>query len=84
MVVLLVQLQGSAVQIPKNQRPARTSYDVKSFSIRLVKTVHFGEHFLNKTFLSVFAELCSSATLVKGEVLLQYRVHESLVKGYKF
>ena len=32
MVVLLVQLQGSAVWIPKNRRPARASYDVKSFS----------------------------------------------------
>ena len=35
-VVLLVQLQGSAVRIPKNRRPARASYDVKSFSKRLV------------------------------------------------
>ena len=35
-VVLLEQLQGSAVRIPINWRPARVSFDIKSFSKQLV------------------------------------------------
>jgi hypothetical protein len=55
--VLLVQLQGSAVQIPKNRRPARTTYDVTS-----EYTVSRGEN----------TELCKHIYVLRYLMIPQY------------